>query len=383
MSYFNASPKGIQELRTLHTKLIANTESRTKGENVVQPDLGLDKGNGIPDEKQMVYLEKLLKMIRVEEPLASKTLDEIAKRHMAKADGGHITISRGPVKTLDRILEKVDLKGRHFEVIRDYARASIIIDHVEQLCTVLEDLEAGPEFEILRVKNRFDPTYDSIESGGYRDYQLVVRVNGSKYSCRWLYEIQIMTREFYNLKTGNNDPNSAAAAHTAYKEFRRYKELGLRMQVQLDAMHDELKVLDKNFKNQGIRPANKMSMAIMNVKAGVSKYKTAAKRKQPAQEEEAGKKAEYLWGLTAKLATGGKKVSIFDKRSEKLHPMSILTTMKRNTEATNNAGAVLKAMESEKKKDGKKSPSPVKSKKRSSSVSPAKETPTTVVDSMA
>ena len=296
MSHFNANPGALKALRDLHNKITVAARLRTKTEDPLQPDLGLNTGRGIPDAKQMQYLEQILGLIRKEEPLAADKLQNLADRHDAAAGNGPIEIHRGPVKTLDRILEKCDLKGRHFEVIRDYARASIIVGHVEQVANVLAELESGTDFEIVRCKNRLDPTYDSITSGGYRDYQLVTRVSGEEFQVKWLYEIQIMTREFYNLKMGNDDPNSAAAAHRAYKDFRRYKELGLRMQVQLDNMHKELKVLDSGYKNV---IKQKGSIAMQKGEKANAQEIDSSFIKGGNQKD----KAKYLWNLTAKLSS--------------------------------------------------------------------------------
>lgn len=123
-----------------------------------------------------------------------------------------------------------------------------------QVSVLLQRLDDGPEFEVVRVKNRLDPTYDSIESGGYRDYQLVLRcrpsasvVKEAGFSSPWLFELQIVTFDTFNLKMGNvtsDDGTNAAAAHKAYKDFRKFKELGTRMQHQLNSMHEELSVLE-------------------------------------------------------------------------------------------------------------------------------------------
>ena len=119
-------------------------------------------------------------------------------------------LHRGPLKQMDRILEKADLKKYHFEEVRDYGRASWVVDNVSQLPALLQRLEDGNEFDVVRCKNRFDPEYNTKASGGYRDYQLVLRTRiGSEslvaatspspsklkpISCQWLYEVQIMTK---------------------------------------------------------------------------------------------------------------------------------------------------------------------------------------------
>jgi len=147
---------------------------------------------------------------------------------------------------------------------------------VSQVPALLQRLEDGNEFDVVRCKNRFDPEYDTQASGGYRDYQLVLRTRiGSEslvgttspgssklkirrwstlvqaaspsasklkpISCQWLYEVQIMTKGFHALKMGTGlvDSNELAA-HEAYKNFRKFQELCERLSTHSKEMKAEL-----------------------------------------------------------------------------------------------------------------------------------------------
>lgn len=258
MSVYNADPSVLQDLRNVHKSLKQNAAERCNGQELVQPNLGYAKlshnDEKVRKREQMKYVIAILSVVRKEEPTAAALLEDIAAEHVRRNGGKKAELYRGPIKQLDRILEKGDVKGHHFEKLRDYGRATLCIEDVTQVSVLLQRLDDGPEFEVVRVKNRLDPTYDSIESGGYRDYQLVLRcrpsasvVKEAGFSSPWLFELQIVTFDTFNLKMGNvtsDDGTNAAAAHKAYKDFRKFKELGTRMQHQLNSMHEELSVLE-------------------------------------------------------------------------------------------------------------------------------------------
>ena len=56
--------------------------------------------------------------------------------------------------------------------IIDLVRASISFDTLEALLRCVQRLRADPTIGILQIKNRFDPSYDSAASAGYRNMSL-------------------------------------------------------------------------------------------------------------------------------------------------------------------------------------------------------------------
>ena len=223
----NAGNPGLLEaLRGIHNRLKAGTQNRVNAKQpLIQPTLTFDfeKDLNGPEHDatriatQKVYLADLYKMVKTEEPTAYALLEVITNDVLATRPASRfgnsankIELHRGPLKQMDRILEKADLKKYHFEELRDYGRASWVVDNVSQLPALLQRLEDGNEFDVVRCKNRFDPEYNTKASGGYRDYQLVLRTRiGSEslvaatspspsklepISCQWLYEVQIMTK---------------------------------------------------------------------------------------------------------------------------------------------------------------------------------------------
>jgi len=271
----------LPALREIHANIKASAAARVGvGNPLIQPDLGfvgLDVG-GNGDERrkkvQMGYLAELIEVVRHEEPTSDALMEDIVLDLRMAGVGVHDTIkfSAGPIKGMDRVLEKADLKGHHFERLYDYGRAAIIVEHVAQVPAVLKRIEEGTEFDIVRCKNRFDPEYDSVKSGGYRDYQLVLRnIEGTLpasdsrrslaggpskrrlslsskplkvISSPWLFELQIMTREFHDLKMGRGIAGDADDAHAAYKDFRKFAELRDRMNHQVMVMDKQLLLLD-------------------------------------------------------------------------------------------------------------------------------------------
>ena len=86
----------------------------------------------------------------------------------------------------------------------DICRQSIVFDSVEGIVACLRLIEQDKDVEILRIKNRLDPAYNSSQSAGYRDVAMNIRVvtpearalgvNG--HVC----EFQLLLRQFVELK---------------------------------------------------------------------------------------------------------------------------------------------------------------------------------------
>ena len=58
----------------------------------------------------------------------------------------------------------------------DLCRQSIVFDDVEGLASCLRAIADDPNAEVVRIKNRLDPAYDSAASAGYRDVGLNLRL---------------------------------------------------------------------------------------------------------------------------------------------------------------------------------------------------------------
>ena len=107
-------------------------------------------------------------------------------------------------------MEKVLMLDGFLDEIRDYGRD--LFEVIEMGCfhTLVEEIEASPLLEIVRVKNRFDPTDNAEDSAGYRDYQLILRTEQG-----WLVELQIIPSDIYKLKR--------KLGHSDYTEYRHHR----------------------------------------------------------------------------------------------------------------------------------------------------------------
>jgi hypothetical protein len=122
-----------------------------------------------------------------------------------------IEFRQGPIKKKGRIFEKrlMQQDGR-FDLIRDYARCYIVIKkgHASKMVQVQTMLAGNPEVKMVRAKNRFDPDQDPTDSGGYRDYQMILQLTEGG----WLVEVQMIPEEMLTLKN--------SLAHGDYTKYR-------------------------------------------------------------------------------------------------------------------------------------------------------------------
>ena len=58
----------------------------------------------------------------------------------------------------------------------DLCRQSIVFDDLQNLAACLEAISSDPEARVVRVKNRFDPSYDGNETAGYRSVSLNLKL---------------------------------------------------------------------------------------------------------------------------------------------------------------------------------------------------------------
>ncbi len=103
----------------------------------------------------------------------------------------------------------------------DYERRSFVCTSFVGLLEVLKRLPTSAT--VIRIKNRFAKcNEDAKDSGGYRDLQLVVRLDSG-----FLVELQLHLTVFYDLKTkvAGLKNGEGKTGHARYKEFRKLKEL--------------------------------------------------------------------------------------------------------------------------------------------------------------
>lgn len=86
----------------------------------------------------------------------------------------------------------------------DLCRQSIVFDRAGEIASCLRAIQEDAEVQVLRIKNRLDPDYDSAQSAGYRDVLVNIRLVTPE-SCALgvnahVCELQLLLRHFAELK---------------------------------------------------------------------------------------------------------------------------------------------------------------------------------------
>eukprot|EP00729_Bicosta_minor_P017481 gene17481-33470_t len=128
----------------------------------------------------------------------------------------------GPLKKRSRVFEKVLMQDGRFDWIRDYARNYIVIKkgQFDDMAMVPTLIARQEEVKMVRAKNRFDPDYNSKQSAGYRDYQIILKTKDG-----WLVEVQVIPEEMLETQLKEK------LGHKDYTEFRVILEAANRVAV--------------------------------------------------------------------------------------------------------------------------------------------------------
>lgn len=129
------------------------------------------------------------------------------RRIAAKLGVKAVSFELGPTKTQTRIFEKVLANKGRFDLIRDYARAAFVVHDVTMFPRLLQMLLIDNDFKVVRAKNRLSTTWDSRDSAGYIDYQVLVQTKEG-----WIVELQLIPAAMHALKI--------SLGHTEYVQFR-------------------------------------------------------------------------------------------------------------------------------------------------------------------
>jgi hypothetical protein len=92
----------------------------------------------------------------------------------------------------------------------DVCRQSIIFEDLPSMIDCLHIIAVDPDIEVLRVKNRLDPTFDPAQTAGYRDVLLSIRISTAE-TCTLgvdlhVCEVQLVLRSFFALKARTHIP---------------------------------------------------------------------------------------------------------------------------------------------------------------------------------
>lgn len=177
----------------------------------------------------------------------SKTLARLSyDQHIAS--GGSITLYKRISKTVADVKDQLstpgivlpgNVKGKERTIYKsglkyngdttkchDKIRCTVKLETLGDIATVGEGLIKMPDFLVVKVKNRFDPEYDALPIGGYRDMQfsgLIELSNGGTTSSTYAWcEVQLNLSRMIALKSGKAEGQAAGekAGHDAFNLAR-------------------------------------------------------------------------------------------------------------------------------------------------------------------
>ena len=130
-----------------------------------------------------------------------------------------VQLNYGPFKDAKRAMQKVmNYQPKHYDRILDYARLELILKDLTKFPELVDLISSSKAFTVIRAKNRFSPHWDAAKSAGYRDYQMIVELEGG-----WLVEVQVIPEDMHNLKH--------QLGHVNYVQFRGILESARRVQA--------------------------------------------------------------------------------------------------------------------------------------------------------
>jgi len=132
----------------------------------------------------------------------SIVLYEVASAIVVTATQGRGEVTPGGVKGNERIVFKALTKyGGDCSKVHDLSRATVEVDSLDDVAAVVEAVLASKDLVVIRCKNRFDPGYDALPSGGYRDFQMLCLIRDATGAWRYA-ELQVNLRRMVQIKQG-------------------------------------------------------------------------------------------------------------------------------------------------------------------------------------
>ena len=229
--YLRCDPQAAEGQDSLETTIRAYASSsslnssdeicwKMEGATFLQPDEGgLMNIDGLSDEEKASRREEYANGIRNALLPVVEKLDTVFKAMASEIPG--VEYLRGPPKKNDRLFQKARLSYKgNVRRITDFERCSFVCVDFPTMIVIFNALTKV--VKKVRIKNRFSKNNkEGTESGGYRDLQTVVLLQGDL-----LLEIQIHLALFYKLKTevaGDTDARGQTG-HQRYIQFRQLKE---------------------------------------------------------------------------------------------------------------------------------------------------------------
>ena len=181
------------------------------------PSLGMDPASKAAPERTG-YVKKLRKAMKSSVAGTDATLRGAATAAGCEFDEAALKKD----KSNERLFQKAaNCYGGNLAKVTDYKRRTLIAESFGSMENAIKQINR--QLEIVRIKNRFDSDNKAaVETGGYRDAQLLVKIKGTEL----LLEVQLHIKGIHDLKTkvaGTKDANGQTG-HERYIEFRNMKE---------------------------------------------------------------------------------------------------------------------------------------------------------------
>ena len=152
----------------------------------------------------------------------------VVKRWQQESNADPDAFKFTDIKEPARAIEKI--RRTYFGVVArvtDVVRASIVVENVAAVNKILEVIANDPSVTILRGKNRFDVNYSAKTSGGYRDFQLLLRCTGAdvpaayKDDAKFVEECQMTCAEVQIHVKSILEFKNESGGHDGYTRFRK------------------------------------------------------------------------------------------------------------------------------------------------------------------
>jgi Ran GTPase-activating protein (RanGAP) involved in mRNA processing and transport len=122
---------------------------------------------------------------------------------------GGVKYKAGPLKELQRVLAKIYQKyNGDASGVTDVVRGSVYCKGYVEMDEAVAEIVRDPEIQVLRGKATVNPAHDASNTGGYRDIQLLLYVEG----LSLVFEVQFALESMAAVK--------AAGGHIAYTAAR-------------------------------------------------------------------------------------------------------------------------------------------------------------------
>ena len=194
----HADPEILEKIKSLTKHVPQNVKQGDQKLPATSENLAeITKDPDAPENTRS--LEYILHARRVAAPasiLLYKTVSKVVD------DVGVGSTTPGGLKKVARLVFKTMLNyGGDFARCRDISRCTVEVDDLESVFKVAEALIACESLVVVRMKNRFDPEFDSAPIGGYRDLQFLCLIQTE--DGVWRYgEVQVNLKDFVQLKAG-------------------------------------------------------------------------------------------------------------------------------------------------------------------------------------